>query len=130
MEYLRDKETDEQKEKEAIALENKMLSILLPTVGAIAFIIGLVGFILTVNEKVGAAVFLMIIAVLGLGGIGYGIFLIIKAQRNKFRKPVSEPSQEPNHNKWLFIQEVVLKYVDDYFFYDLAILFRSGFPFP
>ncbi|MBP5574700.1 MAG: hypothetical protein J6X50_03025 [Bacilli bacterium] len=99
MEYLRDKETDEQKEKEAIALENKMLSILLPTVGAIAFIIGLVGFILTVNEKVGAAVFLMIIAVLGLGGIGYGIFLIIKAQRNKFRKPVSEPSQEPNHNK-------------------------------
>ena len=84
MENAKDKETiNEQKEKEAIALENKMLSILLPTVGAIAFIIGLVGFILTVSEKVGAAVFLMIIAVLGLGGIGYGAFLIIKAQRNK-----------------------------------------------
>ena len=100
MENAKDKETiNEQKEKEAIALENKMLSILLPTVGAIAFIIGLVGFILTVSEKVGAAVFLMIIAVLGLGGIGYGAFLIIKAQRNKYRKPVSEHSQEPNHNK-------------------------------
>ena len=99
MEYSRDNDNREQKEKEAIALENKMLSILLPSVGATAFIIGLVGFILTVNEKVGAAVFLLIIAILGLGGIGYGVFLIIKAQRNKYRKQVSEPSSEPNHNK-------------------------------
>ena len=93
------KEIDEQKEKEAIAWENKMLSILLPSVGGVAFIIGLVGFILAVNDNLGGAVFLLILALLGLGGIGYGVYELIRFQRNKYRKKESEPSQEPNHTK-------------------------------
>ena len=96
MENTRENLTQEQKEKEAIALENKLLAILMPSVGLIAFVIGLVGFILIVGENVGGAVFLMILAVLGMGGIAYGVYRFLKWQKNRYRKKDIEPSQEPN----------------------------------
>ena len=95
MENFRDFENEEQKEKEAIELENKILAFLLPAVGGIAFIIGLVGFILTITEKVGPALFLLFLALLGAGGIAYGAVVWLKAYKNRFRKKEVEPSPEP-----------------------------------
>lgn len=84
---------DEEKEKAKIEWENKVLSILMPAVGLVAFIVGLVGFILVVGQNVGVAVFLMILAVLGLGGIAYGVLAFLKKRQNKLRKEVKEPDQ-------------------------------------
>ena len=84
---------DEEKEKAKIEWENKVLSILMPSVGLVAFIVGLVGFILVVGQNVGVAVFLMILAVLGLGGIAYGVLAFLKKRQNKLRKEVKEPDQ-------------------------------------
>ncbi len=84
---------DEEKEKAKIEWENKVLSILMPSVGLVAFIVGLVGFILVVGQNVGVAVFLMILAVLGLGGIAYGVLAFLKKRLNKLRKEVKEPDQ-------------------------------------
>ena len=82
-----------EKEKAKIEWENKVLSILMPSVGLVAFIVGLVGFILVVGQNVGVAVFLMILAVLGLGGIAYGVLVFLKKRKNKLRKEVKEPDQ-------------------------------------
>ena len=93
--------TPEQKEKRDIELENKILSILLPSVGLIALIVGLVGFFLTIGQPngTGGAIFLLILALLGAGGIVYGVLAFLKARRNKYRKEESVPSEEPeNHN--------------------------------
>ena len=84
---------DEEKEKAKIEWENKVLSYLMPIVGLVAFIVGLVGFILVVGQNVGVAVFLMILAVLGLGGIAYGVLAFLKKRQNKLRKEVKEPDQ-------------------------------------
>ena len=84
---------DEEKEKAKIEWENKVLSILMPSVGLVAFIVGLVGFILVVGQNVGVAVFLMILAVLGLGGIAYGVLAFLEKRQNKLRKEVKEPDQ-------------------------------------
>ena len=85
---------DEEKEKAKIEWENKVLSYLMPIVGLVAFIVGLVGFILVVGQNVGVAVFLMILAVLGLGGIAYGVVVFLKKRQRKFRKEPKEPDQE------------------------------------
>ncbi len=94
----KNKLTPEQQEKKDIELENKILSILLPSVGLTAFIIGLVGFILTIGSPngVGIAIFLLILALLGAGGIAYGVLAFLKARRKKYRKEESVPSTEPN----------------------------------
>ena len=84
---------DEEKEKAKIEWENKVLSYLMPIVGLVAFVVGLVGFILVVGQNVGVAVFLMILAVLGLGGIAYGVLAFLKKRQNKLRKEVKEPDQ-------------------------------------
>ena len=84
---------DEEKEKAKIEWENKVLSYLMPIVGLVAFIVGLVGFILVVGQNVGVAVFLMILAVLGLGGIAYGVLAFLKKRQNKLRKEVKESDQ-------------------------------------
>ena len=84
---------DEEKEKAKIEWENKVLAILMPSVGLVALIIGLVGFILVVGQNVGIAVFLMILAVLGFGGIAYGVVVFLKKRQKKFRKEVKEPDQ-------------------------------------
>lgn len=90
--------TPEQKEQKEIELENKILSILLPSVGLVAFIIGFVGFILTVSapNAIGTAIFLLLLALLGAGGIAYGILAFLKYRRNKYRKKESVPSETPN----------------------------------
>ena len=84
---------DEEKEKAKIEWENKVLSYLMPIVGLVAFVIGLVGFILVVNQNIGIAIFLMILAVLGLGGIAYGVLAFIKKRQKKLHKEDKEPDQ-------------------------------------
>ena len=88
--------TPEQKEKKDIEWENNVLKVLLPSVGCAAFIIGLVGFILTIGYNVGIAIFLLILCLIGSGGVAYGVFLIIKIRKNKYRKHETIPSEEPN----------------------------------
>ena len=84
---------DEEKEKAKIEWENKVLAILMPAVGLVAFVVGLVGFILVVGQNIGVAVFLMILAVLGLGGIAYGVLAFLKKRQKKLHKEVREPDQ-------------------------------------
>ena len=88
--------TPEQKEKQEIEMENKILKILLPSVGGVALIIGLVGFILTISSNVGLAIFLLIVAILGLGGIAYGVYHLIMKKRKKLHKDEVVPSETPN----------------------------------
>ena len=84
---------DEEKEKAKIEWENKVLAVLMPAVGLVALIIGLVGFILAVGQNIGIAIFLIILAVLGMGGIAYGVIAFIKKRQKKLHKEVREPDQ-------------------------------------
>lgn len=85
---------DEEKEKAKIAWENKMLAIFMPVVGAVAFILGLVGFILAVQQNIAIAVFLLVLALLGLGGIAYGVFALFKKMASKRKKEIKEPDEQ------------------------------------
>ena len=85
---------DEEKERAKIAWENKALAIMMPAVGLVAFIVGLVGFILVINDNIGIAVFAIILAVLGLGGIAYGVVAFLKKRYKKFHKKPKEPDQQ------------------------------------
>lgn len=85
---------DEEKEKAKIAWENKALAIMMPAVGLVALVVGLVGFILVINDNIGIAIFAIILAVLGLGGIAYGVVAFLKKRRAKFHKEPKEPDQE------------------------------------
>ena len=84
---------DEEKEKARIEWENKVLYYLMPIVGGVAFVVGLLGFILVVNQNFGIAVFLMILAVLGLGGIAYWVVAFLKKRQKKLHKEDKEPDQ-------------------------------------
>ena len=84
---------DEEKEKAKIEWENKVLAILMPAVGIVAFVVGLLGFILVLNQNIGVAIFLIVLAVLGLGGIAYGVIAFIKKKQKKLHKEVKEPDQ-------------------------------------
>lgn len=91
--------TPEQEEKQAIEMENKILAVLMPAVGGVAFILGLVGFILTITAEtpnVPIAVFLLLVAILGAGGIAYGVYHLILKQRKKLHKEEVVPSETPN----------------------------------
>ena len=88
--------TPEQQEKKEIEMENKILKVLMPAVGGAAFILGLVGFILTISTNVPIAVFLLIIAILGLGGIAYGVYHLILKKKKKLHKEEVVPSDTPN----------------------------------
>ena len=88
--------TPEQQEKKEIEMENKILKVLMPVVGGAAFILGLVGFILTISVNVPIAVFLLIIAILGLGGIAYGVYHLILKKKKKLHKEEVVPSDTPN----------------------------------
>lgn len=88
--------TPEQQEKLEIEKENKILAVLMPAVGGAAFILGLVGFILTITVNVAIAIFLLIVAILGAGGIAYGVYHLILKQRKKLHKEESVPSDTPN----------------------------------
>ena len=75
------------KEQKIVEKENKLLRFLLPIVGGIAFILGLLGFILTIGEgKPGITVFYIILFVLGLLGVLYGVLLIIRKKKPDFLK--------------------------------------------
>ena len=77
----------EQKEQRAIYIENKILSFLLPITGVAAFILGLVGFILTLNAgQVGITIFYIILTLLGLAGSLYGILLLVRLKKPDFLK--------------------------------------------
>ena len=91
--------TPEQEEKQAIEMENKILSIVMPVAGGAAFIIGLVGFILTITAEtpnVPIAIFLLIVAILGAGGIAYGVYHLILKKWKKLHKEEVVPSDTPN----------------------------------
>ena len=88
--------TPEQQEKKEIEMENKILKVLMPAVGGAAFILGLVGFILTISVNVPIAVFLLIVAILGLGGIAYGVYHLILKKKKKLHKEEVVPSDTPN----------------------------------
>ncbi len=88
--------TPEQQEKLEIEKENKILKVLMPAVGGAAFILGLVGFILTITVNVAIAIFLLIVAILGAGGIAYGVYHLILKQRKKLHKEEVVPSDTPN----------------------------------
>lgn len=88
--------TPEQQEKLEIEKENKILAVLMPAVGGAAFILGLVGFILTITVNVAIAIFLLIVAILGAGGIAYGVYHLILKKRKKFHKEEVVPSETPN----------------------------------
>ena len=97
MEKIDNKQQDaEEKEKQAIEFENKLLAILLPSVGLAAFIIGLVGTILVIPYNVGVGIFLIILTLLGAGGIAYGVLVFLKKRFAKFHKKEHEPSKEPD----------------------------------
>lgn len=87
----------EEKEKQAIEFENKILAILLPSVGLIAFIIGLIGTILVLPTNVAIGIFLIILTLLGAGGIAYGVVVFLKKRFFKFHKKEHEPSKEPDN---------------------------------
>ena len=89
----------EEKEKAALEFENKLLAILLPSVGLIAFIIGLVGSILVISTNIGIGVFLIVLALLGCGGMAYGVMVFLKWRYAKTHKKEHEPSKEPDNNK-------------------------------
>ena len=77
----------EQKEQRAIYIENKILSFLLPITGVAAFILGLVGFILTLNAgQVGITIFYIILTLLGLVGSLYGVLLVVRLKKPDFLK--------------------------------------------
>ena len=89
---------DEEKEKAAIEWENKVLFILMPSVGLVAFILGLVGFILSLgsdkSNKVPVAIFLLILALLGIGGMAYGVVQFLKKRKAGAPKEEKESSEE------------------------------------
>ena len=87
----------ERKEKRAIEMENKILRIVFPVVGIAAFIIGLLGFILTVgSNQPGITVFFVILFLLGLVGVLYGVLLLIRIKKPNFlmRKKPEEVEDE------------------------------------
>ena len=82
-------------EEEAVRKENKLLSFLLPIVGAFAFILGLVGFILTINSGlIGVTIFYAILFAVGLLGILYGVLLIIRTKKPDFLKKKKEAEED------------------------------------
>ena len=90
------KVSSEHKEKKEIEMENKLIDIILPSTSLAAFIIGLVGFIVSISQNVGAAIFLLILALLGGGGIAYGVINFLKWRKKRLFKEEQVPSNEPN----------------------------------
>lgn len=88
--------TPEQKEKKEVEMENKLIDIILPSTSLAAFVIGLLGFILAVSQDVGAAIFLLILCLLGGGGIAYGVLNFLKWRKKRLFKEEVVPSDEPD----------------------------------
>ena len=86
----------EKAEKRAIEKENKILSIVLPVVGVIAFIVGLLGAILTLNQnKMPITIVYIVLAVLGFFGVLDCIVGLIRIKKPDFlKKKVVEQEDE------------------------------------
>ncbi len=79
------------KEQKIIEKENKIIKFLVPIVGAIAFVLGLLGFILTLGRGNNAVtVFYIVLFVLGLLGGLYGVFLLIRKKNPNFLRKKKE----------------------------------------
>ena len=90
-----DQEAREEKDRKDAELENKILSFLLPIVGGIAFILGLVGFILTLGAgKIGITVFYAILFALGLLGVLYGVLIIIRLKNPDFLRKQKKEKED------------------------------------
>ena len=77
----------EQSEKREIEFENKLLSYLLPIVGGLAFLFGILGFVLTLNSgPVGITVFFVILFILGLFSAFCGVVMLIRKKNPNFLK--------------------------------------------
>ena len=85
---------EEEKEQKAIAWENNVLSILMPSVGLVLFLFGFIGFILVIPSNVGIAIFLLVLAILGGGGIAYGVLSFLKRRKNRSKKEDKEPEKK------------------------------------
>jgi len=85
---------EDEKEKKAIAWENNILLYLMPSVGLVAFLFGLIGFILVVPNNTGVAIFLILLAALGLGGVTYGVVEFLKRRNRRHAKHVEEAEEK------------------------------------
>lgn len=89
---------DDKADKRAIERERKILSVLLPTLGVISFILGVVGAILTATGnpiETGTLVFYIILTVLGVLGILYGVVVIIRKKNPDFLRKKKEEEEPP-----------------------------------
>ena len=89
---------DDKADKRAIERERKILSVLLPTLGVISFILGVVGAILTATGnpiETGTLVFYVILTVLGVLGILYGVVVIIRKKNPDFLRKKKEEEEPP-----------------------------------
>ena len=87
------KDIDKEKaEQQAIEKENKILSFLLPIVGGISLILGVMGIVLTVGnqEANGIFIFSIIIAVIGVIFAICGVFMLIRRKNPNFLKRKSK----------------------------------------
>ena len=91
-----EKVISELEEQEIIQKENRILTFLLPIVGLLLFIFGLLGFILAISQNVTVGIILLFFALIGGGGIAYGIVKFVLYRKNRFKKEESEPSLVPN----------------------------------
>ena len=85
---------EDEKEKKAIAWENNILLYLMPSVGLVAFLFGLIGFILVVPNNTGVAIFLILLVALGLGGVTYGVVEFLKRRNRRRVKQVEEAEEK------------------------------------
>ena len=85
---------EDEKEKKAIAWENNIIFYLLPSVGLVAFLFGFIGFILVISKNAGVGIFLLILALLGLGGVAYGVIQFLKRRKNRKPKPEEEKEEQ------------------------------------
>ena len=85
----------EEKERLAIARENRLLNFVLPITGVIAFILGVVGFILTLNSgQTSVMVFYIVLLALGLLGCLYGVVLLIRKKKPNFLKREKKEAED------------------------------------
>ena len=81
----------EKDEQAIIKFENKLLTILLPAVGGILFLFGLIGFSLSIGRDVPVAIVLLVFALIGAGGIAFGIYKLVMRFKNRYKKEIVDP---------------------------------------
>ena len=96
----------ERKEQKAIETENKILSFLIPIVGAIAFILGLLGIIFAAGSgKVGVLVFYIVLFILGVLGCLYGALLLVRKKKPDFLKRKKKEQEDTLLDQFFFFKK-------------------------